>query len=573
MPSGTDKNRSPPGQAAEQTGDDVGATKPASPANQATPQSTALLSMLRPPQADGELGRLAGFSILTLLGQGGMGAVFVAHDPLVRRRVALKVMRPELTARPESYQRFLREARSVGAVEHDHIIPVHQVGEDNGVLFIVMPLLHGEALDRRLAREHRLPIPAILKLGRETAEGLAAAHAHDLIHRDIKPGNLWLEGTCEDGVGFRRVKILDFGLARAVHDDSRLTAAGGVLGTPAYMAPEQADGQAVDHRADLFSLGAVLYRCCTGTPPFAGPSTLAILSALANKTPVPVREKNPDVPPVLADLIMRLLAKAPGERPQTAAEVAETLRRIEQDYTAPLAVRRPRSRLAIVCIAAVLALALATAAGVIVVKVRGPDGKESEVTAPEGSKIAVDPKGNVTVTLPPNAPKPAPTPPAKQADPAWLARVAKLPADEQVKEVTAELVRRNPGFSDSLQIFKDGDGRVSKVEVITNGIEDLSPFRGFPALSELMVRPRDGTGKVGDLSGLVGMRLTHLDVASNRVLDISPLRDMPLTNLVLDGNPLNDLSPLQKIRLRKIAFCYTHVEDISPLMGMPLEFA
>jgi serine/threonine protein kinase/WD40 repeat protein len=426
MPSGTDSNRSPPGQAAEQTGDDVAGTKPASPAHvptpddQATPPSAALLSMLRPPQADGELGRLAGFSILTLLGHGGMGAVFVAHDPIVRRKVALKVMKPEMTARPESRDRFLREARTAGAVEHDHIIPVYQVGEDNGVLFIAMPLLQGEALDRRLAREPRLSMPAILKLGRETAEGLAAAHAHGLIHRDIKPGNLWLEGTSEDGAGFRRVKVLDFGLARAVHDDSHLTAAGGILGTPAYMAPEQADGQAVDHRADLFSLGAVLYRCCTGEAPFRGPNTLAILSALANKTPAPVRAKNRDVPPALTDLIMRLLAKTPGDRPQTAAEVAETLRRIEQDCAIPPAVRRPRSRVAMACIAAILAMVLATAAGVIVVKVRGPDGKESEVTAPEGSKINVDPKGNVTVALPPNAPKPAPTPSAKQANPAEL---------------------------------------------------------------------------------------------------------------------------------------------------------
>ncbi len=320
-----------------------------------------------------------------LLGQGGMGAVFEAHDILVRRRVALKVMKPELTVRPESRDRFLREARTAAAVEHDHIIPVYHVGEDNGVLFISMPLLKGEALDRRLARNPPLSMTAILKLGRETAEGLAAAHACGLMHRDIKPANLWLEGPDESPAGFRRVKVLDFGLARAVHEDMHLTAAGGVLGTPTYMAPEQAGGQAVDHRADLFSLGAVLYRCCTGTPPFAGPNTMAILSALANKTPVPVRDKNPDVPPALADLIMRLLAKAPDDRPQTAVEVAAALRRIEQEYTAPLAVRRKRSRRAMVCIAAVLALA--TAAGVIVVKVRGPDGKESEVTARGGEQV------------------------------------------------------------------------------------------------------------------------------------------------------------------------------------------
>lgn len=425
MPSETDRNRRSSQEADPArnlpTADHRAADSVADPVKPAAPQSAPLLSVLRPPQVDGELGRLAGFSILKVLGQGGMGAVFEAHDPLVRRKVALKVMKPELTARAESYQRFLREARTAASVEHDHIIPVYQVSEDNGVLFIAMPLLQGEALDRRLAREKRLPIPAILKLGRETAEGLAAAHARGLMHRDIKPGNLWLEGADESGAAFRRVKILDFGLARAVHDDTHLTSAGGILGTPAYMAPEQADAQEVNHRADLFSLGAVLYRCCTGKLPFSGPNTMAILSALANKTPEPVRELNPDVPPALADLIMRLLAKAPGDRPQSAADVAEILRRIEQEYALPSpkkVSKRPRSRWKAACIAAMLGLGLLAVAGVVVVKVRGPDGKETEITVPEGSKINVDPKGNFTVTLPPD--KAIPNPATEYADPAEL---------------------------------------------------------------------------------------------------------------------------------------------------------
>ena len=406
--SGTDKSRRAD-QAAEPTGD-FAAHNTASDAPAAA-QPDPLLSLLRPPQAAGELGRLAHFAVTRLLGRGGMGAVFAADDLLVRRQVALKVMRPEFTSHPEARERFLREAQTAGGLEHDHVIPVYQVAEDNGVWFIAMPLLKGEALDERLKREGRLPIPAVLKLGRETAEGLAAAHAQGLVHRDVKPGNLWLEGTGEaGGAGFRRIKILDFGLARAVQNDQHLTAAGGVLGTPAYMAPEQAAGAEVDHRTDLFSLGVVLYRCCAGELPFHGPNTMATLSALATKDAVPVGEKNPAVPAALADLIMRLLAKAPVDRPQSAAKVAEALRRIEQEHatvtapTAPPAPRRRRVSALTLCVAALLVLGLAAVAAVVVVKVRTPDGKETEVTAPTGSQVAVDPKGGVTVTLPADAP-------------------------------------------------------------------------------------------------------------------------------------------------------------------------
>ena len=329
--SGTNKeHRADP--SVEPTEDFVASRNTQTGAAQTAGRGDPLLSLLRPPQADGELGRLAGFAVTRLLGQGGMGAVYEAQDLMVHRKVALKVMRPELTARHEARERFLREAQTAGGLEHDHVIPVYQVGEDNGVLFIAMPLLKGEALDARLAREGRLPIAAVVKIGRETAEGLAAAHAQGLIHRDVKPANLWLEGTGEAGVGFRRVKILDFGLTRAVQDDQHLTAAGGVLGTPAYMAPEQADGLEVDHRADLFGLGAVLYRCCVGEPPFAGATTMAVLSALANRDPAPLRQMNPAAPAALEALVMRMLAKAPADRPQTAAEAAEELRRIEQEH-------------------------------------------------------------------------------------------------------------------------------------------------------------------------------------------------------------------------------------------------
>ena len=188
-----------------------------------------------------------------------------------------------------------------------------------------MPLLQGEALDDRLKREGRLPLAEVLRIGREMAEGLAAAHAAGLIHRDIKPANMWLESARRR----RGSRSLDFGLARGGDGDAQLTQAGAVVGTPAYMAPEQASGEKVDGRCDLFSLGCVLYQLCTGATPFAADDAMAMLMALATETPKPVREVNPDVPAELSDLVMRLLAKNPAERPQTAGEVIQAIHGLE----------------------------------------------------------------------------------------------------------------------------------------------------------------------------------------------------------------------------------------------------
>ncbi len=309
------------------------------PGEPAAPDAYAFLA---PPQQPGELGRLGPYRILKVLGEGGMGLVFQAEDPQLKRLVALKVMKPALAASATARQRFLREAQAMAALEHDHIVTIHHVGEERGVPFLTMQLLRGETLDERLKEEGETPAESdgrqlgeslaspladVLRLGREIAEGLAAAHAQGLIHRDIKPANIWLEA------GSGRVKILDFGLARAVEDDARLTQPGVITGTPTYMAPEQAAGETVDHRCDLFSLGCVLYRMETGQLPFPGATAVAVLRALAVEQPKSPRELNPAVPPALADLTLRLLAKDPKNRPQTARAVAEALVTLERAET------------------------------------------------------------------------------------------------------------------------------------------------------------------------------------------------------------------------------------------------
>jgi serine/threonine protein kinase len=285
--------------------------------------------VLSPPLGPDEIGRLGHYRVLNVLGAGGMGIVFAAEDPQLHRRVALKVMNPKLAARPADRQRFLREAQAMAAIEHDHIVTIHQVGEDRAIPFLAMQLLKGETLEDRLKRDDEsgppktLPLSEILRIAQEISQGLAAAHAQGLTHRDIKPANIWLE---KNG----RVKILDFGLARPEQDDAHLTQTGSIAGTPAFMSPEQAAGQPVDQLSDLFSLGCVLYRMATGRLPFTGTSTLAVLRALALENPPPPREVNPAVPPALSELTMQLLAKEPRHRPQTAEEVVQELVKIER---------------------------------------------------------------------------------------------------------------------------------------------------------------------------------------------------------------------------------------------------
>ena len=282
-------------------------------------------SLLTPPQAAGEIGWLGPYRVLKVLGIGGMGVVFQAQDPASGTIVAIKAMLPTVAAKEANRLRFMREARTTATVRHENIIAVLTVGEDRGLPYLVMEFLEGETLQDRLVRENQLPFGEVLRIGLEVAGGLDAAHEAGLVHRDIKPANIWLER--EGG----RVKILDFGLARAVADDSHLTLTGVIMGTPAFMAPEQARGVPVDYRADLFSLGSVLYRLCAGQMAFEGPDTLAILTALAVENPRPLHLARPDIPGRLANLVLALLAKRPADRPATARAVCDTLRTIQRD--------------------------------------------------------------------------------------------------------------------------------------------------------------------------------------------------------------------------------------------------
>ncbi len=293
-----------------------------------------------PPVEPGEVGTLGPYRIVKELGKGGMGAVYAAIDTRLERQLALKVMLPEYAANAAAKERFLREARAAAKISHDNVVTVYEADERQGVPYIAMQYLEGYPLDGFLKKKGNLSIPQVLRIAMEAAAGLAAAHKIGLVHRDIKPGNLWLEAP--NG----RVKVLDFGLAKPMDSEVELTKSGAIVGTPAYMSPEQARGEKVDARTDLFSLGVLMYRLCTGKLPFHGPNTMAVLMALATEEPTPVRELNPNVSESLAELTHQLLAKKADARPQSAVEVVKRVRAISQEQSASRRqlVQRPTSQ-------------------------------------------------------------------------------------------------------------------------------------------------------------------------------------------------------------------------------------
>ena len=239
--------------------------------------------------------------------------------------VAIKVMNPALAATSPPRKRFLREARSSAAVRHENIVAIHAV-EEQPVPYLVMEYIPGKTLQQWQDEHGPLDPVDVLKFGQQIAAGLAAAHAQGLIHRDIKPANILLDTSIE-----ARIKITDFGLARAV-DDASMTQSGLIAGTPMYMAPEQARGQTLDHRADLFSLGTVLYTMASGRPPFRASNTIAVLKRVCEDTPRPVSEVIPGSPRWLDEIITKLHAKEPDDRFQTAKEVADLLARCQSEF-------------------------------------------------------------------------------------------------------------------------------------------------------------------------------------------------------------------------------------------------
>lgn len=504
---------------------------------------------LQPPTRPNSLGRIGHYEVLQVLGKGGFGIVFRAFDDVLERIVAVKVMAPQMAITSPARKRFLREARSSAQVRHENIVQVYAV-EEQPLPYLVMEFIPGETLQQRLNRMGPFEPSDVVRIGRQIAEGLAAAHAMDLIHRDIKPGNVLLEG------GQLRVKITDFGLARAV-DDASLSQSGAIAGTPMYMAPEQALGLPLDQRADLFSLGSVLYTMVTGRPPFRANSMLAVLKRVAEEQPRAIHEIIPEAPEWLIAIIRKLHAKDPKDRYRSAREVADVFAHCESLLQAnpqalqqrPKPVSPSRVRGKVLLVAMLLPLAIFGVWTLVY---------SSWLHTPHENKSTPEYQ--------------TPNPPMLgKALPEDVLQIATLKGHQQVDALRAALMNRNPDFDGKLIATIERDIVVA-LELNAEGVTDIAPLSAFKGLKVLTCPSAAGRpkSKLADITPLRGLPLTTLHLSSTSVTDIRPLQDMPLTHLYIDNTPVEDLRPLKGMKLQELNCSYTAVATVAPLRGMPL---
>lgn len=309
--------------------DDIRAAQRSSDAQALQQGNHWVLSLLKPSEDLRMLGQLDDMPVEAVIGQGGMGVVLKARDSTLQRCLAIKLLSPMLAGTGAARQRFLREARAAAAVVHPNIVPIYAVSPERSLPYLVMPFVSGGNVQQTLDLNGPLSLERSLSIGLQVAEGLTAAHLQGIVHRDIKPANLLL-----DEGGFR-VMITDFGLARAL-DDATLTGSGLLAGTPQYMSPEQARGAELDHRSDIYSLGAVLYALATAHPPVRGNSTLEILRRIGTESPKSILAINANYPAWYDRLARRLMHPQVDRRVQTAEEATQLLRATLAHARAPL---------------------------------------------------------------------------------------------------------------------------------------------------------------------------------------------------------------------------------------------
>jgi len=269
--------------------------------------------------------RLGPYRILGRIGSGGMGDVYRGYDDSLERSVAVKVLPPRLARREEFVRRFHTEATAVAKVEHPHVVPIHFIGEDAGRHFFAMQYIEGDSLAQRLERQGRFELDEALEIAERCLEGLRAAHAQGLIHRDVKPSNILLDRTTGGPV------LIDFGLARQVDDQAHLTATGTIMGTVDYIAPEQAQGRRVDHRADIYALGVLLYQLLSGRLPYEADSLMSMVFQHTYGEPHPLASAAPETPGPVREIVHRMMAKNPDDRYQTCDAVLDDVRVFRED--------------------------------------------------------------------------------------------------------------------------------------------------------------------------------------------------------------------------------------------------
>jgi serine/threonine protein kinase len=481
--------------------------------------------------------------------------------------------------------------RAAAALSHPNIVHAYDADEIGGTHLLVMECVEGAIdLNRLVKRDGPLPVSQACEYMRQTALGLQHACERGLVHRDIKPHNLLLVGhpssltptaTVEDSVtlaGERSgvtVKILDMGLARlddtGSQDDknSTMTQEGAVMGTLDYIAPEQAaDSHTVDIRADLYSLGCTFYFLLTGHVPFPGGTGVEKLLRHRRELPVPITQHRPDVPPRVAAVVARLMAKRPEDRYQTPAELAQAL--AHPTLLTPGA----RSRTGTVAAADVFATLNTDSVTRIVSKPAARTWPKRRLylgTAAVAAALVLvwllTPSGSMPLDTPPAVMRPLPNKPAPAVEEKWIVDLQTLPVGEQIEVIRKKLRDLNPNYDGNLK-FESKDGVVTNVELETKDVADISPLRGLTGLRLLLFH---GEG-LRDLSPLAGLKLNTLLCVKTSVRDLTPLSGMPLVYMNFDGTPLDDLGPLEGLPLQRLHICGTKVRDLSPLRKCPLQF-
>jgi len=301
------------------------------PARGTTPRDQivdSVMDFLGPTDNPNMMGRLGSYEVCGIVGRGSTGIVLKAFEPRLNRYVAIKVLAPNFASSGSARARFEREARAVAAVAHEHVVPIFAVDEFRNLPYLVMQYAGGGSLQQRIELKGPLDACEVVRVGMQVASGLAAAHAQGIVHRDVKPANVMLEG------GVERAMVTDFGLAR-VADEASMTRSGAITGTPQFMSPEQAKGEYIDHRSDLFSLGSLMYTACTGRPPFRSETVYGVIRRVCETNIRPVREINPNIPEWLGAFIAKLCEKDREKRFQTAEEVRNLLSRELAHLQAP----------------------------------------------------------------------------------------------------------------------------------------------------------------------------------------------------------------------------------------------
>jgi serine/threonine protein kinase len=492
----------------------------------------------------------AGYEILRELGRGGMGAVYEARQLALQRIVALKILPPHLAGEEGFVARFQSEAIAAANVNHANIVQVFTAGESEGIEYIAMEFIEGETIQHRLKRLGRLPLTEALDIAYHVATALDHAwHTTQLIHRDVKPDNIFLahNGT---------VKLGDFGLAKILREGATsATVTGIVLGSAHFMSPEQARGaRDLDARTDIYSLGCTLHYMMTGRTVFEGPDFLSVMYKHVNEAPAPLQTFLPHCPLGVNRLLTRMLAKEREQRPQSYAELIEEIvhardearvweqsdERQRRRMARPQPPRRPSRWAYAMAMVAVVVLAASYVYG---------RRAERPNRAPTSLMLSD---------------------PSDRRD--FIRRVENLPADERIERVMATLREANPNFVGQEDYSVKG-GVVTELTLPSVGLQNLWPLCALQHLSVLNIVGNPAArrrGTVTDLSALAELPLEELDISWTAVEDLRPLVKTPLKTLRAANTRLRDLTPLRGLQLTELDLTFTEVADLSPLKGMPL---